>query len=164
MQEVFQANQMGFRMGTGKGYRVEKQPKKLQKLGFSGFASLAGFPHGFPQSTKFSTWSISFPQNFPHGFSPKFPVGGKILAFVRFWSLKNAHSAHGLKPLRHNGLSLFCPWPLMQMCVFGFSKTHIFRETNPLIYGHFFVKKLCYLCYVRFVRFFFDSPPVRARA
>ena len=86
------------------------------------------------------------------------------MAFVRFWPLKNAHSAHGLKPLRHNGLSLFCPWPLMQMCVFGFSKTHIFRETNPLIYGHFFVKKLCYLCYVRFVRFFFDSPPVRARA
>jgi len=50
----------------------------------------------------------------------QFPVRGKIFEFVRFWSSKNAQSAHGSKPLGHNGLERFIHGLGKSLCAFGF--------------------------------------------
>ena len=67
MQEVFQANPMGFRMGTGRGVQSRKVAEKVAKTWFFRLRFVGGFSTWFSTihkvfhmvnqfSTKLSTW------------------------------------------------------------------------------------------------------------
>ena len=170
----FSVNQVDFEKNTELGYRKAKWPKKLQKLCFSGFGCISGFPHvglirDFAQRKELSCVVRKGPKEDSKGrcwSEGKFPISSER---EKFWvcallAFKKRTKRTWRQTVGAQGFEAFYTWPRRKFVRFWFLKSAHFSKSKSLDLWEFFRDFFVLFVRCAFCALFFRLPPcARAR-